>query len=434
MFFILIFNTTLTTLKEKTMTRRMIITIINNGVEEQWLYSDSHLDHGKWMKDSPPLQVAKNGRAEIRTEKQTGAAYGTTGWIKYISTVKPGSTMTITWNKPYGHDDTTCFVSISNVQYTAKVENKDFGKEIASCQVVIKNNPIVIDTKNWMRNIHSIIPLNNIMMPGSHDAGMSELHHCSIGASSSNTQTQQLDIKGQLEAGARYFDIRVDYDHDELVTYHRTGPFGCNGQSFEAVLNQAIAFLKAHSTELAILKISHIRDDSKKTMARIKDVLSSPKYTGSLYKSSNDNLAFVTMGEAKGKIIAVLDYDDGISPEKGLFRYQDGFEKKVCAYRGLNVTVCDLYTGTSSYEEMAKDQIAKWDKYAGFGNKYLFLLSWTLTAGATGSIRELAKIANDNLPGVLASQITDKKKGKPNIVYIDFVNEETTKPIIAYNF
>ena len=416
----------------------MTITVVNTGVEEKWIQSGEHLEHGKWMDGSPPVDVAKEGSAIVQSEKQTGAAYGTTGWISFESSTIPGSSMTITWNKPYGSDPTTCTVDMNSVNYTAKVENKDFQKSEAWCDVIISvNTEPVIDTKTWMSKLPENTKLNKVMMPGSHDAGMSELHHCSIGASDSSTQTQQLDIKGQLEAGSRYFDIRVDYDHNELITYHRTdfvAGWGCSGQLLETVLTQATNFLQENNSETAILKFSHIRHNSTDTKKRIYNMLMSSDFKGYLYTSGDDNLANVIVSEAAGKMIVVFDYDENNDPKKGLFRFHDGFVNKVCRYRGLNITICDLYSNTDSYSTMAADQTSKWDQYAGFGKEYLFLLSWTLTAGSGGSIRDLAKVANDNLPNVLASQITDLKKGKPNIVYIDFVNVDTTIAIIGYNF
>ena len=234
----------------------MTITILNTGIQERWDLKDSHLEHGKWMAGSPPGTIYPNNTAIVKSEKTTGASYGTTGWISFSSVTNPGSTMTITWNKPYGHDATTCTVDMNSTKYTAKVENKDFQESEAWCDVVITaNTQEVIDTTNWMGRLDDVTTLNNIMMPGSHDAGMSELSHCSVGANDSNTQTQQLDIYGQLEAGSRYFDIRVDYDHDELTTYHRTGMLGCNGQLLSAVLDQATSFLDSQPIETLIFKV-----------------------------------------------------------------------------------------------------------------------------------------------------------------------------------
>jgi len=89
----------------------------------------------------------------------------------------------------------------------------------------------------WMSQIPDQTTLSNIIMPGSHDAGMSETGHCTGGPIIIPwVKTQDQSIASQLDSGSRYFDIRVDYDHNELVTYHRNDKgTGCNGQSFASV-------------------------------------------------------------------------------------------------------------------------------------------------------------------------------------------------------
>ena len=132
----------------------------------------------------------------------------------------------------------------------------------------------MVDTANWMRDLSDNTRLDGIMMPGSHDAGMSELHHCAppIGAGG-KTQTQALSVGRQLAAGARYFDIRVDFDYKRLVTYHRTGAFGCNGQDLAPILDQLRDFLRQHPTETAFPKFSHIRDYSGHSPAETKRLI-----------------------------------------------------------------------------------------------------------------------------------------------------------------
>lgn len=293
-----------------------------------------------------------------------------------------------------------------------------------------------IDTANWMNNISDSVRLDQIMMPGSHDAGMSELHHCNpIVGAGGYTQTQSGSIGQQLADGSRYFDIRVDYDHDKLVTYHRTGPLGCNGQDLTAVLNQAQEFLNAHPTETAILKFSHIRDynghDPAVTKKNINALLDD--YTAAMYKNTTAavNLAELTLGEVRGKMILVFDYSEYIEPATGRFRFMGGDSIQP----GANITVYDVYSETPDYDKMEADQLDKWKKYSGMGTGRLFLLSWTLTAIPliSKTIKELAGEANSQLPGVLYDQIITKQANKPNIVYIDFMNSETAQCIISYN-
>lgn len=95
----------------------------------------------------------------------------------------------------------------------------------------------------------------------------------------------------------------------------------------------------------------------------------------------------------------------------------------------------DQYADQSNYQKMKEDQISKLKTYGGLGKNYLFLLSWTLTGSITNlNIEDLAQKANSQLSNELHDLIINKSYPKPNIVYIDFVNENLTDDIIQYNF
>ncbi len=299
----------------------------------------------------------------------------------------------------------------------------------------------LVATANWMRKLSDDIKLNQIVMPGSHDAGMSELHHCAplIGAGG-YTQTQSGSIEQQLMYGSRYFDIRVDYDHKELVTYHRGDvlgiEMGCNGQSLKSILDTTRDFLKTYKTEIAILKFSHIRKtnghDAADTKCRIDELLNA--YSDVIYVDSNSNvnLSKLDLKSVRGKMILVFDYSEHISQPNGRFRYKD-YNKE--SNSNGNIYVYDKYADTSNYEEMKANQIKKWNEFGGLDKEYLFLLSWTLTAKlGSPSIQTLAEEANSKLPAVLHDQIILQGTPRPNIVYIDYVNPDTTSAIIQYNF
>jgi hypothetical protein len=89
---------------------------------------------------------------------------------------------------------------IENGQWS---EQQDFIASIPS--------PRLIGTDSWMTALHERIaglPLKQIIMPGSHDAGMYISRKGQWGGGDGNTRTQSLTIKQQLEAGSRYFDLR----------------------------------------------------------------------------------------------------------------------------------------------------------------------------------------------------------------------------------
>ncbi len=304
----------------------------------------------------------------------------------------------------------------------------------------------IIDTFNWMEKLDDSLRLDEIMMPGSHDAGMSELSHCcplSIGQGW--VKTQSGSIKKQLEDGSRYFDIRVDYDHSNLVAYHRDRnlglDMGCNGQLLSEILDQTKTFLTNHDKETVILKFSHIRDsnghNSDDTKKKICSLLDEKKYASVIFKiepkNKNINLATVQLIDLRGKMILVFDYGgDSIDTAKGRFRYDDG----TTIQQGANITVFDEYSDTSNESKMMSNQLDKWWKYSqGLGKGHFFLLSWTLTASPpfSDSIESLAARANSKLPSMLHNHIRSNYP-KPNIVYIDFLNNYVAQSIILCNF
>jgi len=297
----------------------------------------------------------------------------------------------------------------------------------------------VVDTSEWMSEINDSRTLDQLVLPGSHDTGMSKLSHCNPAElAGPYTQTQSGSMGAQLVSGARYFDIRVDYDHQDLVTYHRTGAHGCNGQSLRDVLDQTREFLTAHRAETAILRFSHIRDYDRHNPADTKQKINSVlnDYRNLLYTSerADTNLAEARLMDARGRMVLVFNYDEFIDPSTGRFRYMNGSTMQP----GSNFTVYDKYSDTADYHTMESGQLKEWKDHAGgLGAGHFFLLSWTLTSSnppITPSISSLASIANSHLPGVLRNEIVLGKARKPNIVYIDFVTSTVCESIILYNF
>lgn len=312
--------------------------------------------------------------------------------------------------------------------------------ENASNQVLVRPYD-VIGTTEWMKRLSDKSMLNEVMMPGSNEAGISELRKCTVSnAIGYLLKTQGLNIKEQLEAGARYFDLHVDIDNNELITYHKAGKLACSGQSVEAVLKQAKDFLKKHTSETFLLKFSYFASNAKHEaliQQKVNALLLDKRFSKFLYKSKNKkvNLSKLSLKDVRGKMITLFSYAPKSSTTKGQFRYRDGLSltSKPCAYAGENLTVCDKYSNTTFYNQMEKEQLELWHKYAGVNKDYLFLLSWTLTSKGA-SIETLSKVAHSALPEVLYEQIVLNKKPLPNIVYLDFINKEVTQSIIQYNF
>lgn len=293
----------------------------------------------------------------------------------------------------------------------------------------------MFDTANWMSYLSGDTLLNELVMPGSHDAGMGETNDCTRTRASLYFQSQGHNVGEQLEFGSRYFDLRVDYHDDTLVTYHFHEGDGCYGQSLRDILYQTQTFLGEHTTETTILKFSHISkgtgSDPKETKKKIVELLYHFGAFAYMNLDSDVNLANIPLSALAGKMVVVLDFGKGVDPKIGLFRYQDGSK----AEPGANLTVYDQFANTQHYDKMKKTELGKWGRHGGLNQDFLFLLSWTLTTKSKkNTVHSLADEANAHLPNVLYGQITDQGESKPNIVYVDYLDRDVAQCIIQYNF
>jgi len=167
------------------------------------------------------------------------------------------------------------------------------------------------------------LPLNEVVIPGAHDAGIYVGDRRFV-------KTQGINIAGQANAGCRFFDMRIatqregkgsaaTYSHkayhlgDALVgksavkdkvgiTSHQSvsSRGGGWGDSLENMLRQAAAFVDANGSEFLILKFSKCFNWGSIAEACLRE-LKGYHYDG------GGNLNQKTCGELKGKVITVFD-------------------------------------------------------------------------------------------------------------------------------
>lgn len=133
----------------------------------------------------------------------------------------------------------------------------------------------VIPANEWMKYVDCNALITGLNIPGSHDAGM----YCNSSLTADYALTQKTDIAGQLEAGARIFDIRLRYGGDnKAVICHGQGqvlrydaevaswsnwalawsaPFTIQLYSYDMVISEICDFLDAHPSETVILTVRH---------------------------------------------------------------------------------------------------------------------------------------------------------------------------------
>lgn len=293
------------------------------------------------------------------------------------------------------------------------------------------SNCLVLDRKQWMKNLLPIIgnkTLGEIVMPATHDAGMSE------GGLSTLGKTQDRDILGQLEGGVRYFDLRPEYDDNDYYTYHNFSDI--KGQKIDDVLDDVYTFMSEKQTnELVILKFSHWGnfDDMSVYVAFITKIQA--KIADYLYKeNTSKKLGTIKINDfvgSGGKVLVVCDNDYALNyHQSGIYVYRDGILNCDNESRSTNPTqgdlvVFDCYSNTLSEDTMISNQMAKFNNYNGFcDGGYtntpcdMFLLSWTLTP--VTAVWSYSEQVNKDL-GQNMSTLQRNSHGKiPNLIYVDY--------------
>ncbi len=151
----------------------------------------------------------------------------------------------------------------------------------------------------WMKGVDGATPITALSIPGSHDAGA----FYSIGDLSG--KCQDLSIEEQLNAGARFFDIRLQQRSNTLHVVHG---FVDQKLSFHKVLSSFVKFLEEHNSEALIVSVKKEQEDYHSNIS-FDDSL---KAALSPYKSIWDTSGTLPrcLEKARGKIFLISRYDN----------------------------------------------------------------------------------------------------------------------------
>lgn len=306
------------------------------------------------------------------------------------------------------------------------------------------------DASTWMQNNLKSIgerTLQDVCMPGSHDAGMSILKSPTIGSFACNTKTQSNSIAKQLDLGVRYFDIRPIIGSGEYHTGHYSKVInswqGSRGESIRDIVASINKFTE-NKSELIVLFLSHALDTDHDnnnykefTRSQLNGLLKELKNINHLYAEEKGvipdfrKMPLRSLIDKSSKVLVVL--------EKDLTDLNPDFESCFFPYNSLGVY--DKYSGTNDLNAMAADQFYKMAAQKLI-NSY-FLLSWTLTqsdaqaagcfidpTGITRGIFNLATEANQNLPRLMMEYVNSIQF--PNIIFIDYVADSNAALMAMY--
>jgi hypothetical protein len=332
--------------------------------------------------------------------------------------------------------------------------------------------------------------LGDMHLPGSHDAGTTKQYiDKTAGGTDSNAATQNLTIAQQLEAGTRFFDLRLAAHKKKIVAHHTTlGQGAYSKTSVDDVLQSAAAFCIRNQGEVAIFRISHTSlSTDAHTIAKLSG-------RGALHLGTG-NLCDKTLGDIVadgGGLICIFDeakFGNVINQREGIHGYAK-YSTKPANDRGIST--CGCYSGTHKLHEVVsnglKGQYEHNEKHTD-RNRHLWQVYWQKTYtnpvsltgiqggttkknpyfsskdkkvhggthAATAYLLHLMKGSGPQYtedfevekeestrkgffrrkvvtqPKVMYSTLPVRNYALPNIVSYDFVNEEVNAKIIALN-
>lgn len=208
---------------------------------------------------------------------------------------------------------------------------------------------------NWMSKIDGTRLISDINIPGTHDSATRSVE-CIQGlfdvVGKAYAKCQDLSIREQLDAGIRYLDLRVSYEHDYVdgvISPNKNEDDGKNlwllhgdwqdelpswissdlgvgklnmrffvsdsqQKTLDQVLGTIRSFLNAHPTETVIINVA--RESGAQSLSsaqrdaiiypRLKAILKG--YSDIVYGGENGFSGMPTLGQCRGKIIVLTDH------------------------------------------------------------------------------------------------------------------------------
>lgn len=319
----------------------------------------------------------------------------------------------------------------------------------------------------WMSRIQGNPLLVDMVLPGSHDAGVYGNSLSSAGAPKKYTRCQGSNIYNQALSGSRVFDCRVFLQrvkdagggssiqpamgHFGLEKFKwaggkSTGGLGGYGGSLITAVKDAIAFVKTYDSEFIILRFSHTYCPEE-VGAALGQLMQTPG-NGKYIFNKAYNVAFCHLSELKGQVIMVFASEfhtdfrikDGYLP---FYKYENGKPAPV------GLTCCGTYKGTQSMKKVTAAASDAADAHYGHPRDHLHWVYWQQTMTSSmfgkefvsglGNIEKATKGAggaHEKLDDFLAD--VKKQAGAntwrlPNVIGHDFVTDMTCEKIFKMN-
>lgn len=298
---------------------------------------------------------------------------------------------------------------------------------------------------NWMEKyLTDDQPLADIIMPGSHDAGVFEDARANAGmlGTKNSAICQSGNLKAQFEAGSRFFDLRArlvreenslgnvpnpptkDIDYGRARFFHGGGKTGTKGGGVAEELELVKKFIEK-TGEFCILRFTKTK--SPNAVQNLVMTILDPV----LYKVSG-NLAKQKIGPMRGTVIAVFDGTFNLHDQKkGLHNYTKGDACKT----GLGV--CGEYSGSPFTKKVIRKQEDNLKSFIEVKTnlKGDRLYTWYQTQTYTPNIKSATAKGVGSKEEMLELKAKLQKPAYEaiNIVMMDFVDNEKCRKVYRRN-
>lgn len=376
-------------------------------------------------------------------------------------------------NKPTAGNALPDYFSTTSPVAICHIDNNNFLLALAG-----KDHRIYIskfasyNPSSWMQDI--LLPekgnytLQDIVIPGAHDAGMSILN--GVGGTQSgtinecNTLTQKKNIAGQLNAGIRMFDLRVGTYKDTLYTKHCSSDCmadaigGGYGERLDLILASIRQFLLQHKGEFVLLTFSHFCE-RETPVQQLASIILKALGPDIVYRNRGD-ISKAPLSELAGKVI--ITFEGYARPDKSI-------DSCTIAHRsGSFINFRREYAATNNVDVFLQREEGFFrDLARGVQQNDLIRLDWQLTQASdeaamicndfqdektsplvdgvmvlTNALRrhksiiDLSIAGNKYLPGKVSEWIDNgviNAKNKPNILYVDVAGEWITDFCVDLN-
>ncbi|MEO6316591.1 MAG: hypothetical protein ABIU63_02590 [Chitinophagaceae bacterium] len=328
------------------------------------------------------------------------------------------------------------------------------------------------DPASWMQQVidplKSKRTLQDIVIPGAHDAGMSVLN--GVGGQQSgtinscNTLTQKLNIEQQLNAGIRMFDLRAGTYQKQLHAKHCASDCmqdaigGGYGEKLRDVADGIRRFLQKNKQEIILVTFSHFCEKETPT-AGLKDTLLTRIGKDLVFSNTAAAIGDVPLNQLAGKVIITFETTDNddkyfgscsIASESKAFV---NFKREYAATNDIKLLLQKEKTFFTAAGQLRKNDLVRLDwqltqstdeapmicndfqdeKISPVVNGVMLLAN---VVRKHKSIIDHSLDGNRYLPATIDDWIKDgtiTKKNKPHILYVDVAGAWITDYCIDLN-